>query len=382
MANTFTAIAPVLYGAARTVPRELVGLLGAVKRDFNDQGAAKGDTVKIGVSPIATIADFTAAQTFVAGTDRTPTTSSLILNQEKVSSWNMTAEEERSLENSGTAQDSLAQTVQQHIRAHVNAIETYAWGVARVAASRSTGTAGTDPFATDQKPLADALKILLDNGAGNMDLAAVIGTTAGTNLRKVSNLFKANEAGSPDLLRNGVLGQLYNFDIRESAAVTTAAKGTMTGALINSAAMAVGTTSLVFDGGTQGATGFVAGDTITIAGDAVNKYIVKTGIVAASGTVVIQEPGLLIAIADNAAITVGNIATQNLCLRRDAVAVVARPGLQPVSADIDQMVLSDPASGLSFLLYRKVGQGMASWYMRTVFDAFAPNPYAIAQLLG
>ena len=378
MANVFTAVAPVLYSAARIVPRELVGLLGAVNRNFNDMGVAKGDTVKIGLSPVATIASFTPSQTYSAGTDRTPTSATLTLSQENVSSWNMTAEEERSLANAGVAQDILAQTVSQHVRSHVNAIETYAWGVARIAASRSTGTAGTDPFATDQKPLADALKILLDNGAGNMDLSAVINTTAGANLRKVSNLFKVNESGDQSLLRAGELGQLYNFGIRESAAVTTATKGTGASYTSSTAGFAVGSTSIAIITGTGTV---LAGDTVTFAGDT-NKYVVKTG-VAAPGTIVLQEPGLLIALGASAiAMTVGNTATQNLCLRRDAVVVVARPGLQPVSADVDQMTIADPVSGLSFLLYRKPGNGMASWYVRTVFDAFAPNPYAIVQLLG
>lgn len=377
MANVFTAVAPILYGAARIVPRELVGVLGAVNRNFNDKGVAKGDVVRVGISPVATVAAFTPAQTFVAGTDRTPTTATLTLAQENVSSWNMTAEEERSLQNSGIAQDLLGQTVQQHIRAHVNAIETYAWGVARVAASRSTGTPGTDPFATDQKPLADALKILLDNGAGNMDLSAIINTTAGANLRKVANLFKVNESGS-DMVRTGVLGQLYNFDIRESAAVTTATKGTGASYTSSTAGFAIGATGIALITGTGTV---LAGDTVTFAGDA-NKYIVKTG-VAAPGTIVLAEPGLLVAIpAAATAVSVGNTATQNLCLRRDSVVVVARPGLQPESPKIEQMTISDPVSGLSFLVYRDVGQGMASWYMRTVFDAFAPNPYAIVQLLG
>lgn len=381
MPNIFTAIAPVLYGSARVVPREMTGILGAVKRDFNDAGAAKGDTVRIGISPVATIAAFTPSQTYTAGSDRTATSKVLTLAQERISSWNMTAEEERSLANSGVAQDILAQTVQQHIRAHVNNIENYVWSVARLAASRATGTAATDPFATDQKPLADALKILLDNGAGNMDLSAIISTTAGANLRKVSNLFKVNEGGSDDMLRNGVLGRLNGFDIRESNAVVPVAKGTMTGALVNSASLAIGSTAIPFDTGTTGATGFVAGDSITFAGDT-NRYIIETGLNAASGTITIAEPGLLIAAPDNAAITVGNTATANICLRRDAVVAVVRPGLQPQSNDVEQMTVSDPVTGLSFLLYRKPGQGLASWYMRVVYDAFAPNGYAIAQLLG
>jgi len=377
MPNVFTAVAPVLYGAARKVPRELVGVLGAVTRNFNDMGVARGDTVKIGLSPVATLSAFTPSQTYTAGTDRTPTSATLTLAQENVSSWNMTAEEERSLENSGVAQDLLSQTVAQHMRAHTNAIEAYAWGIARRAASRSVGTAGTDPFATDQKPLADALKVLLDNGAGNMDLSAIISTTAGANLRKVANLFKVNESGDQGLIRQGVLGDLYNFAIRESAAVASVTKGTGTGYQTNAASHAVGATSIAVDTGTGT---IIEGDTITFAGDAANKYVVKTTLTG--GVVVIQEPGLLVAIADNNAITVGNNATQNVCLRRDSVVVVARPGLQPQSADVDQMTVSDPVSGLSFLLYRKPGNGMASWYMRTVFDAFAPNPYAIVQLLG
>jgi hypothetical protein len=290
----------------------------------------------------------------------------------------MTAEDERSLGNGGTADDILAQTVSQHIRAHINAIESYAWLTARAAASRATGTAGTDPFATDQKPLADALKILLDNGAGNMDLSAIISTTAGANLRKVSNLFKVNEAGDPSLLRTGVLGQLYNFDIRESAAITTTAIGTGASYTTTNAGFAVGTTSIPIITGTGTV---LAGDVVTFAGDT-NQYIIKTG-VAAPGTIVLQEPGLKVAMsAATKAMTIGSLATSNICMRRDAMVIVARPALQPVGAAAEQMTISDPVTGLSFLLLRVPGSGMTSWYMRVVYDCFAPNPYAIAQLLG
>lgn len=380
MANTITALAPLLFSAARVVPRELTGVLGAVRLDFADKGCAKGDTVTVPVSPVATVGAFTPAQAFTAGTDRVMGSRVLTLSQEGVSSWNLTAEQERSLENGGNAQEVLKQTVEQHIRAHINAIESYAWGVARKAASRSTGTAGTDPFATDQKPLADALKILLDNGTPNMDLSAVISTTAGANLRKVSNLFKVNEGGDPNRLREGILGRLYGFDIRESAAVTTATKGTGSGYLVDLVAgYAVGDTTIHVDTGTGT---ILAGDTVTFTGDT-NKYIVKTGFAGdGDGDIVLQEPGLKATLANDVAMTIGNTATQNLCLARNSVCVVARPGLQPESPAVMQWTVSDPQTGLSFLVYRNVGDGMASWYMRTVYDAFAPNGYAIAQLLG
>ncbi len=377
MANSFPSLAPLLFAAAREVPRELTGVIGAVNTKFSDQGVAKGDTVTVPVSPVATLASFTASQTFTVGTDRTATSKVLTLNQEKVSSWNLTPEQERSLGNGGIADDVLQQTVKQHIRAHVNGMEAYVWGIARKAASRGTGTAATSPFATDQKPLADALKILLDNGAGNQDLSAIIDTVAGADLRKVANLFKVSEAGDGNMLRNGVLGRLYNFDIRESAAVAAVTKGTGASYTSNTAGYAIGATAITLITGTGT---ILAGDVVTFAGDT-NKYVVAADL--AGGVVTLAEPGLKVALAGSAvALTVGATATQNVCLRRDAVVFAARPGLQPEGGGIDQMTISDPVTGLSFLVYRKVGDGIASWYMRTVYDAFAPNPYACAMLLG
>ena len=382
MANALTALTPTLFSAARKDPRELTGILGHVTRDFNDRGVAKGDKVTISVAPVATVGDFTESQTFTAGTDRTASSLELQLNRSKVSSFNLTGEQERSLFNGGTALDLMAQTLEQHFRAHINAMETYAWQVARAAASRATGTAGTDPFATDQKPLADALKILKDNGAGDREHAAIISTTAGANLRKVANLFKVNEAGDPNLLRAGLLGNLYGIDVRESAAVTTTAIGTAASATTNNAGYAVGATTLTL--AAVGTGTILAGDVVTFAGDS-TQYVVKTGNadVSAGGTIVLQEPGLKVAMsAATKAITVGAIATANIVLRRDAVVLVARPGIQPPGGGFESQVISDPQTGLSFLLVRAVGNGMASWYVRSVYDAFAPNPYAIAQLLG
>lgn len=381
MANNFAALAPLLYGAARIVPRELTGVVAACNRNFNDKGCAVGDTVTIGISPVASVTTHTASQTFTAGTDRVPTSAVLTLGQEAKSSWNMNPEQERSLGNAGVADDILQQTVMQHLRAHCNAIESYAWTIAHKAASRATGTSGTNPFATDQKPLADALKILLDNGAGNMDLHCVIDTTSGANLRKVSNLFKVNESGN-DMLKTGFLGNLYGFDIRESAGVTTFVVGTGSGYVTDSPAAAtypVGTTAIHIDTGTGTV---LAGDVVTFNGDT-NQYVVKTGCPGDSDQdIVLQEPGLKQTLADGVAMTITSAATRNLCLRRDAVSVVIRPGLQPDGGAIDQMVITEPQTGFSTLVYRAVGDGLASWYMRTVYDAFAPNPYAIAILKG
>ena len=382
MANVLSALQPILFSAARVVPRELTGILGAVDRDFTDQGVAKGDSVKVSVAPTLTAQNVTPGQVFTVGNDRTPTAVTLTLNQEQEVTWNLKPEEERSLMNAGVAQDMLAQTIQQGIRTLVNKVELYTYGIARAAASRAYGTAGTTPFGTaaDLTDISNVLKILLDNGCSvDDDKSLVIDTFAGLNLRgKQAGLFRVNEAGTSDLLRQGVLGDLQSFKIRESAQVGPIAKGTGTAYTSSAAGFAIGTTSipLITGSGT-----ILAGDAVTFAGDT-NKYVVTTGI-AAPGTIVIQEPGLRVAIAAAAtALTVGNIATANIALRRNSIKAVIRPSLQPVGAIAEQMTVSDPQTGLTFLLLRVPGNAITSWYMRIVYDAFAPNPYAIAQLLG
>jgi hypothetical protein len=335
------------------------------------------------VPAIASVSVPAPSMSFSAGRDRTPVVSSLTLSQTAQADWNLTAEEERKLLNGGTNSDILMQTVQQGWRSIRNQIEAYTCAVAIANASRAVGTAGTTPFASDFNLTADVVKILDDNGANGGDRTLVINTAAAANLRKNSVLYKASEAGTADMLRQGIIGDLNGLKIRQSAGITNFVKGTATGALVNAGGgLAVGTTVIPFDTATPGATGIKAGDVISFAGDTVNKYVVKTGLVAASGNITIQEPGLLVTIPDNNAITVENNYAGNVALERSALVVVARPLLQPESADVEQMVVSDPVTGLSALMMRKVGDQMASWYMRVVYDAFAPNGYGIATLRG
>ena len=378
MANTLTALAPVLYSAARVVPRELVGMVGAVKTDFDAKGVAKGDTVTIGVAPVQTVADVTPAQTFTVGTDRTATSKVLTLNQFKETSFNLTPEQERSLLNSGIAQDFLQQTIQQSIRALVNSMETYVSTVGYKAASRSYGTAGTTPFGSNFNEIANLRKILDDNGSPVMgDRSLVINTAAGANMRNLSSLYQVYSRGSDATLAQGVLLDIEGFKIRESAQIQTPTKGTGASYTTNNAGYAVGATAITL---ITGSGTILAGDTITISGDT-NKYVVATALTG--GVVTIQEPGLLQAIPASAtAVTVGNTAAQNLAFDRNAIVLVARPALQPEGALAEQMVISDPVTGLSFLLLRVPGNAITSWYLRVVYDSFAPNPYAIATLLG
>lgn len=383
MPNVLAPLTPTLFAAARRVPKELTGFLGAVNRDFNDMQVAQGDSVDVTVMSTQTASAIPApSMNFAAGTDRTASTIKLTLNQTAQTTWNMTGEEERKLLNSGTAQEALRQTVEQGFRVLRNQIEAYIGVAAKNAASRAIGVAGTAPFGSDFNLMADLKKELNINGANTEGRSLIMDSNAVANLSKLSALYKVNESGSEDLLRAGVLGKLLNFDLRETAGIATHTKGTMTGALVNSGALVIGSITIPYNTGTPGATGIVAGDTISFAGDT-NVYVVKTGPgAAASGNIVLQEPGLRTAVANAAAITVGNTYAGNIALTQDALAAVVRPIIQPVSPEIEQLVLSDPETKFSALLMRKVGDQMASWYMRVVYDVVVPNPYGIITLRG
>ncbi|MFA7301938.1 MAG: hypothetical protein WC069_06530 [Candidatus Shapirobacteria bacterium] len=381
MANTITALANTMFAAARKTPNELTGILGACTRDFNDQGASKGDTVKVSVVPTMTSSAFTASQTFTAGANRTISTKSLALANESQVSWHWTGEEERQLANGGVGSDVAMQTFQQAFRTMRNEIESYAWLKARAAASRGVGTAGTAPFGSTINILNSTKQLMLDNGVAEGDQSLVINTAAGTNLRNLGHLYKANEAGSAEMLRQGIIGNLSGFNIRESAAVVSVTAGTGSTTYVTNtpaaATLAVGTTTIGLD---TGSGTILAGDVITFTGDT-NKYVVTTGITAA-GDIVIAEPGLRQTLADGVASAVGAAASANIAMHRSGLVTVVRPSLQPEGGGHENMVVTDPDSGLSYLVTRSVGHGLASWYTKCVYDCFAPNPYAINQLLG
>ena len=207
---------------------------------------------------------------------------------------------------------------------------------------------------------AQLLKIMLDNGAPTGDLQLVLNTTAGASLRTLGQLTKANEAADNTLLRQGVLLDLHSFAIRESAQVKSHTAGTAAAATTNAAGYAVGATTITL--AVAGTGSILAGDVVSFAGDA-NKYVVVTGDadVAGGGTIVIQAPGLKVAMSAAAkAITVTATHGANMAFSRSAMHLVTRTPLMPAGGDSadDVTVVTDPRSGLSFQVakYRQYRQ--------------------------
>jgi len=276
--------------------------------------------------------------------------------------------------------------VAQAIRAAGAEIESDIATAPSAGASRAFGTtAGTAPVLADWS---GAKKILDDNGAPMSDRATVINTTAGAGLRNTSALYQVNTAGESGLLRNGTLGNLYGFDIRESAQVITPTAGTLTSASTASGALTVGQTTLTLKTST-GTGKAIAGDIITLANDT-NKYVVvstnQAGADPGTGeTVTIAAPGLRKAQATGErAITTFATSTRNIALSRNAILLATRLPVIPVEGDLasDRMTISDPMSGLTFEVSVYPGFRMNVYHLSVCWGVSIIKPEHLAIIIG
>ena len=379
--STLTNLIPDAYAALDVVSRELTGFIGSVTRDSTADRVAAGQTLRSVVAPVNSAGgDITPAMSIPADAAQTIGNKSLTITNNRFFPFSWTNQQQYAADMGPGYLNIRQNQIAQAIRAAVNEIEASIAVAAKNGASRAFGaTAGTAPVLGD---FASAKKILDDNGAAQSDRSVIFDTTAGVALRSTSSLFKVNEAGDQTLLRQGLLGSLYGFDLRESGNVQTTTKGAMTGALVNGA-LAIGATAIVFDTGTVNTTGVVAGDIITIAGDT-NKYVVATGSTSASGTITINEPGLRAAAADNAAITVFGTSTRNIAMARSAIVLATRLPELPDGGDLalDRETITDPRTGLSMELAMYPGFRMATYHLSVCWGVTAFKPEHIAVIVG
>lgn len=380
MANVLTDLAADIYKAADVVGRELVGFIPAVTVNANgSERVAKGDVVRASFTRAASVVDVSESMTIPEGTDQTVDNKTLTISKTRAVQIPYTGEDVRHLNNGIGFETVYGDQIAQAMRALVNEIEADVATEAYKNASRAFGTAGTTPFASNFSEVAELRQILADNGMPMNDGQAsmVLNTVAGTNLRQLAQLQKANEAGGTDLLRQGVLLDLQGLMLRESAQVQSHTKGTGASYLVNDAASAVGDTSIAADGGSGT---ILAGDIITINGDT-NKYVVNTAL--SGGAFAIGAPGLRAAAADNAAITVGNSYTANVAFHRRALELAIRPLAEPPSSlASDTMTVSDAASGLTFTVSVYPGYHKSMIEVSVAWGVKAWKPDFIATLLG
>lgn len=382
MANTLTNLTPDLFMAMDVVSRELVGLIPAVSRDSGVERAALNQTVRSFVAPASTAANITAGQLAPDTGDQTFSNKTITISKSRGVPVRWNGEEQRAMNTGPGYRSMLGDQFEQALRTLVNEMESDLASL-YTKASRAASPAGTTLFDSTGKlsDLANVGKILSDNGAPISNRQFVMGTTEGAAMRSLTQLSSVNEAGDNSLLRQGILGDLLGFQIRESAQIKDHTAGTGASATTDASGYAIGDTVITLASAGTGT--IVAGDVITIAGDT-NKYVVASGDadVSNGGTITIAEPGLQVAITTSAtAITVVDQGRRNMAFSRNAIHLATRLPARPEEGDSakDVMVITDPRSGISFEVamyaeYRQVHYEVsAAWG----YEVMKPEHFAL-----
>lgn len=388
MSNVLTDLAADLYKSADVVGRELVGLIPSVTVNAGTEQVAKGDTVRSHFTQTPTVnSSFAPSMTIPEGTDQTVDNKALQLNQYASVQIPWTGEDIKHVNNGSGFETVYGDQILQAMRAITNTIETYLAGIIYKGASRAVGTAGTTPFASNFDLIAELRQILVDNGSPMDDgrSSLVISSTAGTKLRNLANLQTVNTAGNDILLRRGALLDLQGFMMKESAGIGVHTKGTGTLYDVNNGSgEAVGQTTITLDGGTTGANGVLAGDIVTFAGDSINNYVVKAGLLTATGDIILNDPGLRVAVADTVEMTIGGSYTYNLGFHQSAIELATRPVAVPNGGDAatERMIVQDTFSGLAFEISVYKGYKKAMFEIGLLYDAIVWKPQHVAILRG
>ena len=388
MANTLTGLIPTIYEALDVVSRELIGYIPAVSRNASAERASKDATIRIPIVPAVTAADNTPGVAAPDTGDQTLGYVDMTIQKSRHVPIRWNGEEQRGMQNAGTYNDVLRQQFEQAFRTLTNEIEADLHAAAYKGASRAYGTAGTAPFGTaaDLSDAANLRKILDDNGAPQSDLHLVLGSSAVVNLRgKQTLLLKANEEGDNTFRRTGAISAvpLDGFMLHNSNAVQAVSKGTGA-SYVTSGVTAIGVNQIALVTGTGTV---LAGDVVSFAADANNKYVVNTG-VAAPGTITIGAPGARVSIATANALTVGNSYTPNVGFHRSAIQLIARAPAaptvngRPMDLAEDAMLVTDPVSGLTFEVSVYPGFRQMTYHVAIAWGCAAIKPNHICTLIG
>ena len=359
------------------------GFLKAVNTNTGAEVAAKGDVIKVPIGKAGAMIDTPVGFSFPNAANSDVDSINMELQYSKTVPIDWNGEDQKSMLNSGAWGTVLAQQFADAFGQIRDAIEKSVAQEAVRAASRAYGTAGTAPFADGTKmgDLANMKGILDINKAPASGRTIILSPEAETSLlTNQTNLIKVNEAGSEQMIRQGIIMPVYGFNVRSSAQLEKHAQGAGTGYVTNlSAALDVGAQEIAVD---TGSGALNAGDVVTFAGDT-NKYVISKDYATTTTSILIGEPGLRKSLADGVAMTSGSDYTPSIALHKSAIALAIRPPKAPNEGDmLTRELVTDPYSGITFEVALVKGQRVVQFQVSAVWGVKAVNPAWIATLLG
>lgn len=372
--------------AFQRIAMERASLTRLAQTDFRAEEASLNEVVIIPIAPVVTGGNRTPAMIPTLAGDRTVTNTSISITKDRKFPFYMTGDDfARARQNPDFVPASILQAIRacrNEIHSDLAGLHVQAGGWYNTTGGVSGaayGTAGTTPFGSAIDPAPELKKMLEDSLAPLEDRFLMIDTAAERNIGKLNQLVKVNEAGTPDLLRAGIVGRLSGFNVVVDQDVKLwSPVGTGASYVVNGT-NAAGSTSLVVKTGTGTV---LAGDAISVvSGGVTTLYVVATGI-AAAGTLVLTS-GLIQAAADGDVVTVIAASRRNMAFHREALGLAIRLPKLPPEGDAGQhMVITDPQSGLGFRFSTYKGYGANEYELSCAWGVKCVRPELLKILLG
>lgn len=405
--NVLTGLMPSFFRALNMVNNEKTDAIDAVTLNADLAQAVVGQTITYPIAPAKTPYAISSQATPIDINGDTAGYATGSISASEATGFKYTGEEQKQLQLGGISQY-YADQAAQCIRALRNLIEKTIVDAAATAACRAVGTVGTRPFTwnlsttSGMENIADLMQAVEENGTPTADLRLILGVSSASSLRKVPNLFRANEAGTDRLLRTGDIGLVEGFNVGVSPQIKTwHTNGTQASGTLGAAATA-GPYTTAQTLTVTSSTGVLAGDILYFASDP-RKYVIAS-VPAGGVTLTIAAPGLFVSQINGAAYTIdqGNvntsIATQylpNIGFSRDAIHLIARQPMLPVQVGgtatgvtgavgtmLECKLLPDPRSKLVYQVVAWGEHRQITIEFGLAYGVMIPNPQNLFILEG
>jgi hypothetical protein len=372
VANTYSDLIPKILAGGISYLQANCILPRLVNRDYDGPAATKGSIINVPIPPTITTTAVSAAASQPSNSDTTFSTVAVNLDHHYEAVFFLTDKERKEIMDG--AESMAARSAMASL---CDYIDTTIFTAMDVGGSIATGTAGTTPFATLALAL-DPLTYLSTHKMPSSDRRVVMNARANANLLGLTG-FTSKDFIQGEALRSGNFSNMEingaSWWMDQNAPTHTA--GTGASYLVNNGSgLAVGATTVAAD---TGSGTILAGDVVTFAGDSTNKYVVATAL--SGGSFTIGQPGLKVAIADNAAITVSASHTANFAFAREAIVFASRP-FERSGAVVAMDQMTDPISGLTLRLEITRQNKQDKWSFDALWGTKVVRPHGVIKVMG
>lgn len=317
----------------------------AVTRDSSAKAVAVGQKIEFPIVPSAGLRDVKPSSTSPDVAGEEIQSKVLEITKSKAGDIVWTGNEQQAL--GDKMYDAILEDqITERMRAIVNEVEHDIMNTI-FAECKANVEHDADAFKADLTAFTKGLKTLQDKGAPRSNLQAVLNTTAAMNLRNQNQLQKVNESGSSSLLRQGVLGNIMGFDVRETGSmIATSSPVGSTKYLVNGVAKK-GDYVITVDTGNQSTDGVF----VNAKFGSSDKHYPLAGKIEAGATEIKLLTPLQEDIADNTEITLEATTDKpSAMFPRSAIWLATRTVPEPAGGDsaVARRTITDPETGLSF----------------------------------